>query len=308
MSASTPVAYSTPPVTVLGQRQASLSRGRGSGPWHDGRLLAGAVILSTLVAIAVLAPLIAPHDPLKVFPGQVLKAPSGSHWLGTDELGRSLASRLIYGARVSLGVAFAVVAIAAVAGTVLGIVAAYWGGVLDMAVMRVMDLIQSLPQMILIIAVVAFMGSALANLILVIGVLSIPGTARIVYTTALTIRQMQYVEAAHAVGAGAFRVMLQHMLPNALAPLLVHVTLSLGFVILTESGLSFLGLGPPPPTPTWGQMIAVGRNYIHRQPLPVLAPMVAVSVVILGLNVLGDALRDLLDPRLRTERARGLVA
>jgi peptide/nickel transport system permease protein len=133
----------------------------------------------------------------------------------------------------------------------------------------------------------------------VIGVLYTPGTARIVYTTALSIRQTQYVQAAQAVGAGGLRIMMLHMLPNVIAPLLVHITLSIGFVILTESGLSFLGLGPPPPTPTWGQMISVGRTVVHRQPIPLLIPMVAVSTVILALNVLGDALRDILDPRLR---------
>jgi peptide/nickel transport system permease protein len=164
-------------------------------------------------------------------------------------------------------------------------------------------------MMILTITVVAFMGTSITNLILVIGVLYTPGTARIVYTTALSIRQTQYVQAAQAVGAGGPRIMMRHMLPNVIAPLLVHITLSIGFVILTESGLSFLGLGPPPPTPTWGQMISVGRTIVHRQPIPLLVPMFAVSTVILALNVLGDALRDILDPRLRgstrVSRARG---
>jgi len=173
-----------------------------------------------------------------------------------------------------------------------------------MAVMRAMDIILCMPMMILIIAVVAFVGSSVTHLIVIIGVLYIPGTARIVYTTALSIRQSQYVQAAQAVGASGPRIMLRHMLPNTIAPLLVHVTLSLGFVILTESGLSFLGLGPPPPTPTWGQMIAMGRNYVHRQTMPLVVPMFAVSTVILALNVLGDALRDILDPRLRGSTRR----
>ena len=154
-------------------------------------------------------------------------------------------------------------------------------------------------MMILTIAVVAFLGNSITNLIIVIGVLYIPGTARIVYTTALSIKQTQYVEAAQTLGATSFRIMLRHMLPNALAPLFIHITLSLGFVILTESGLSFLGLGPQPPTPTWGQMISVGRTYIHRQPMLIVSPMLAVSIIIVSLNVFGDALRDILDPRLR---------
>jgi peptide/nickel transport system permease protein len=267
--------------------------------WRNARfLVSGAVILCFTLA-ALFAPVLAPCDPLKIFPGQVLKPPSATHWLGTDELGRSTLSRLIYGARASLLVAFLAVTIATLAGSSLGILAAYHGGVVDMLLMRAMDLVLCLPMMILTITVVAFMGSSITNLILVIGVLYTPGTARIVYTTALSIKQTQYVQAAQAVGATALRIMFKHMLPNAIAPLLVHITLSVGFVILTESGLSFLGLGPPPPTPTWGQMIAVGRNFVHRQPMPLLMPMLAVSIAILTLNVLGDALRDILDPRLR---------
>jgi peptide/nickel transport system permease protein len=276
-----------------------LARAKSHHKWRDGRLLVGGSIILIAVAIAVLAPVIAQYDPFKVFPGQVLKGPSANHWLGTDELGRSTASRLIYGARASLQVGFFAVLIAALGGTTLGIVSAYYGGIVDMAIMRAMDLVLCLPMMILIIAMVAFVGSSVTNLILVIGVLYTPGTARIVYTTALSIRQTQYVQAAQAVGATAPRIMLRHMLPNAIAPLLVHITLSLGFAILTETGLSFLGLGPPPPTATWGRMIAVGRSFVHRQPMPLVLPMVAVSTVILALTVLGDALRDILDPRLR---------
>jgi ABC-type dipeptide/oligopeptide/nickel transport system permease subunit len=267
--------------------------------WRNARFLVSGGIILCFVVAAVLAPLLAPHDPLRIFPGQVLKPPSAVHWLGTDELGRSTLSRLIHGARASLQVAFMAVIIATIAGSGLGIMAAYHGGLVDMLLMRTMDLVLCLPMMILTITVVAFMGSSITNLILVIGVLYTPGTARIVYTTALSIRQTQYVQAAQAVGASALRIMARHMLPNVIAPLLVHITLSIGFVILTESGLSFLGLGPPPPTPTWGQMISVGRTVVHRQPVPLLVPMFAVSTVILALNVLGDALRDILDPRLR---------
>lgn len=267
--------------------------------WRNARFLVSGGIILCFVVAALLAPVLAPYDPLKIFPGQVLKPPSAAHWLGTDELGRSTLSRLIHGARASLQVAFMAVFVATIAGSGLGIMAAYHGGLVDMLLMRTMDLVLCLPMMILTITVVAFMGSSITNLILVIGVLYTPGTARIVYTTALSIRQSQYVQAAQAVGASAPRIMMRHMFPNVIAPLLVHITLSIGFVILTESGLSFLGLGPPPPTPTWGQMISVGRNFVHRQPIPLLIPMLAVSTVILALNVLGDALRDILDPRLK---------
>ncbi len=279
------------------------ARTAGRCAWRDGRLLCSGAIILIAVAVGVLAPVLAQHDPYKVYPGQVLKGPSAQHWLGTDELGRSTASRLLYGARASLQVAFFAVVIATVGGTGLGIVSAYYGGLVDMLIMRAMDMVLCLPMMILVIAAVAFVGNSMTNLIFVIGVLYTPGTARIVYTTALSIRQMQYVQAAEAVGASARRVMLRHMLPNTIAPLLVHISLSLGFVILTETGLSFLGLGPPPPTATWGRMIAVGRTSVHRQSLPLILPMLAVSTVILALTVLGDALRDVLDPRLRGSAA-----
>jgi ABC-type dipeptide/oligopeptide/nickel transport system permease subunit len=280
--------------------EASARRGRAAHrrKWRSGRLLISGAIIFFFAAIAILAPLVAQYDPFRVFSGQVLKGPNAAHWLGTDGLGRSTASRLVYGARASLQVAFFAVVIAALGGTSLGIISAYYGGLVDMVIMRAMDLILCLPMMILVIAVVAFMGNSMTNLILVIGVLYIPGTARILYTTALSIRQTQYVQAAQAVGATVPRIMLRHIFPNAIAPLFVHITLSLGFVILTETGLSFLGLGPPPPTATWGRMIAEGRSYVHRQPLPLILSMTAVSIVILALNVLGDALRDILDPRL----------
>ena len=285
------------------QRQSrarrSLAQTWARREWRNARFLVSGGIIGIFVVVAVLAPLVAPYDPLKIFPGQVLKPPSATHWFGTDELGRSVLSRLVFGARASLQVAVFAVTIAAIAGSSLGIFAAYHGGLIDMLVMRGMDLILCLPMMILAITVVAFMGSSITNLIVVMGILYTPGTARIVYTTALSIRQTQYVQAALAVGAQGGRIMFRHMLPNVIAPLLVHITLSIGFVILTESGLSFLGLGPPPPTPTWGQMIAVGRTFVHRQPIPLLVPMLAVSTAIVALNVLGDALRDILDPRLK---------
>lgn len=267
--------------------------------WRNSRLLISGGVLLVFVAVAVLAPFIAPQDPLKVVSDQAASGPSASEWLGTDELGRSLISRLIYGARVSMFVSISAVAIATVLGVALGLTAAYYGGLVDMAIMRAMDVILCFPLMILVIAIVTFMGNTIPNLIVVIGVLYVPGMARIVYTTALTIKQTQYVDAARALGAGGVRIMTKHMLPNSIAPLLVQITLSLGFVILTESGLSFLGLGPPPPEPTWGQMISVGRTFIHRQPMLLLAPMLCLSVIILTLNILGDALRDVLDPRLR---------
>ncbi len=284
--------------------RASLARAWRSDQWRNSRFLVSGSVIAIFIVIGILAPVIAPHDPLQLFPGQVLKGPSETHWLGTDEVGRSVASRMVYGARASLEVSIFAVGLATLGGTALGLTAAFYGGMADMAIMRLMDVILCLPVMIVVIALVAFLGSSITNLIVVIGILSIPGTARIVYTTAISIKQAQYVEAARAIGATGIQIMVKHILPNAIPPLLVHVTLSIGFVILTESGLSFLGLGPPPPTPTWGQMISVGRMYIHRQPFLLVSPMLAVSIIILALNILGDALRDLIDPRIR-ERIEG---
>lgn len=268
-------------------------------PWLSRSFLFSGSIVAFFVLIAVLAPVVAPHDPLALFPGEVLKPPSPTHPLGTDELARDVFSRMVYGARLSLLISVCTVLIATIAGAALGILAAYSGGAVDMAIMRLVDVMLSFPSMILIIAVVAFLGNTVPNLIIVMGLLYIPGTARIMYSTAVAIREMDYVEAAEMVGVPGWRIMLRHMLPNAMGPLLAYAALALGFVILTESGLSFLGLGPPPPTPTWGQMIAVGRRYIHRQPLLLLVPMLAVSLIIMAFNILGDSLRDILDPRLK---------
>jgi peptide/nickel transport system permease protein len=277
------------------RRQIKVKRPR----WLTTPLILSGSVTLVFVFLAVFAEQIAPEDPLKLISGQVLKNPSAEHLLGTDELARDVLSRVIFAAQTSLLVSFSAVGIATVLGTALGVSAAYFGGMTDMIIMRLMDVVLSFPSMILTIAVVAFLGNTLDVLIMVIGVLYIPGTARIVYTSALTVKEMDYVEAAQMIGTSSWRTITRHILPNAIAPLLAHVALNLGFAILTESGLSFLGLGTPPPTPTWGSMISVGRRYIHRQPLLLLTPMVALSMVIISFNVLSDSLRDILDPRLK---------
>jgi peptide/nickel transport system permease protein len=267
--------------------------------WLNGRfLLSGTIILFFLI-IAVFSHFLAPDDPLKMFSGHLLENPSAGHWLGTDELNRDVLSRIMYGATNSLTISFFAVAIATIAGTTLGLVAAYYGGVVDMVIMRSMDVILSFPMMILAIAAVTFLGSSVSILIGVIGVLYIPGTARLVYGTTKSIKEFEYVTAIRMIGAKNSRIIFKHILPNALAPLFVHIALNLGFAILTESGLSFLGLGPKPPEPTWGQMITIGRRYINRQPWLLISPMILLSVIILAFNLMGDALRDILDPRLK---------
>ncbi|MBN1315726.1 MAG: ABC transporter permease [Anaerolineales bacterium] len=285
---------------VSSQKVSNERRTRTTKPrWMKTPFIISGSITLFFIFIAVFASIIAPEDPYVLFSGQVLKLPSAEHLLGTDELARDLLSRVIYAAQTSLLVAFSSVAIATFLGTILGATSAFYGGMTDMIIMRFMDVLLTFPSMVLTIAVVAFLGNTTLNVILVIGLLYTPGTARIVYSSALTVKQMDYVEAAHMLGISNWRIITRHILPNAMAPLLAQIALNLGFAILTESGLSFLGLGTPAPTPTWGTMISIGRKYIHRQPWLLFVPMTALSLAIVSFNVLSDSLRDILDPRLK---------
>lgn len=286
-----------------GQARAPLERSsfwRSTWERRDASLLFSAGFLGLLVLVSLIGPFVLRHDPLELASRRPLQGPSQEHLLGTDELGRSVLSRVVYGARTSLQIAATAVALSLVVGTLMGLTAAYYGGVLDMLIMRAMDVILSFPSMILAITVVTFLGSSVVTLIGVIGLLYIPGMARIVYTTTLSVKNIEFISAALAAGATHHRVIFRHVLPNVLGPVLVHTALSLGFAILLESGLSFLGLGPAPPEPTWGQMIAIGRRYLHQQPLLLLTPMMILSFTILSFNLLADSARDLLDPRLRS--------
>jgi peptide/nickel transport system permease protein len=285
---------------TLPKSTASLTpRRKKSRWWLNGRFLFSGTIIILFLIIAIFSHVLAPHDPYKMYSGRVLENASADFWMGTDELARDVLSRLMYGASNSLLISISSVAIAAVFGISSGLVAAYYGGVVDMIIMRLMDVILSFPMLILAIAAVTFLGSSVPILIVVIGVLNIPGTARLVYNTTLSLKEYDYVTAARTIGAKNSRIIIRHILPNTMAPLLIHFALMLGFVIVTESGLSFLGLGPRPPEPTWGQMIAVGRRYINRQPWLLISPMLILSIIILAYNLMGDALRDILDPRLK---------
>ncbi len=263
------------------------------------RVVGPAVFLAVVAALSLLAPLIAPHDPLEMRPPRALQGPGPEFLLGTDEYGRDILSRLLYGGRVSLAVAVGSILVAGVVGVALGLAGGYYGGIWEALTMRTADLLLSIPPILLAIATVAFLGSNLANLILVIGLLYVPRFARVVHGSTLAVKQREFVEAARVVGARDLRILLTAILPNILAPIIVQASVSLGFAILLESGLSFLGLGAPPPTPSWGQMVGTGRGYMHLAPWPVLWPALMVWAVILAFNLLGDGLRDLLDPRLR---------
>ena len=264
-----------------------------------GQIVIAIPLLAALVISAMGAPLLISHDPNRLNPRAKVDSTSFTHLLGTDEFGRDILSRLAYGARITLLVAAASVLLAAVGGTLLGSVAAYAGRGVETVIMRTMDGMLCFPPILLGIFVVTFLGPSIVNLILVIGVLYIPRFTRVVHSSTLAIRELEYVESARALGASAVRIIGRAILPNILAPIFVQASLAAGHAILMESGLSFLGLGPPPPTPSWGRMVEQSGRFMQLSLLPLLWPSAAISATVLAFNLLGDGLRDLLDPRLR---------
>lgn len=266
---------------------------------HNPRVLVSGGIIVILLLAAFFATYVAPYDPLKINPQVAYAEPSSDYLLGNDQFGRDILSRLIYGTRVSFVVAFSSVGLALIAGVVLGITAAYYSGWVDAIIMRSLDVLMAYPSMLLALAMVAFMGNKTINVVWVIALVSIPRFARLSYTSTLTVKENQYVEASRAIGASDARIVTRAILPNILAPLFVQTALLLGSAILIESGLSFLGFGPPPPAPTWGSMVSTGRQIMDVQPLMVVWPSVALAIAVLSFNILGNGLRDALDPRLR---------
>jgi peptide/nickel transport system permease protein len=274
--------------------------------WRRRSAALGAFALTLVLIGALFAPVLAPYPPEQQNLRARLQPPSAAHPLGTDAFGRDQASRLLHGARVSLLVGVVAVTIAAVAGGALGLIAGYAGGLADQLLMRLVDMLMAFPTLLLAIALLTVLGDrlgGLAGLMLAVGIASVPHFARLARAQALALRDVDYVEAARALGGTAPRVLLVHVLRNALSPLLVFATLRVATVILTEASLSFLGLGVPPPTPTWGGMVADGTRYLQRAPWLSLIPGLVIMVTVLAFNLLGDGLRDALDPRLRTARA-----
>jgi len=264
-----------------------------------GQIVIAIPLLAVLAIGAVGAPVLVGHDPNRLNVRAKAESPSITHLLGTDEFGRDILSRLAYGARITLLVAAASVLLAAAGGTLLGSVAAYAGRGVETVIMRTMDGMLCFPPILLAIFVVTFLGPSIVNLILVIGVLYIPRFTRVVHSSTLAIRELEYVESARALGASAVRIIGRAILPNILAPIFVQASLAAGHAILMESGLSFLGLGPPPPASSWGRMVEQSGRFMQLSLLPILWPSAAISVTVLAFNLLGDGLRDLLDPRLR---------
>ncbi len=281
--------------------------------WGAGALLVrrkplgavSAVVILGLLAVALLAPLLAPRDPYALNLDERglpirMQGPTAAFPLGTDPLGRDVLSRIVYGARVSLIVGFASVLIGTGLGTVFGLVSGYWEGRLDYVIQRGVDTAMAIPGIVLALAVMSVLGQSLTNIVLVIALVIAPGASRVVRGTVLAVKQATFVDAAQALGASPGRIVSRHVLPNVFAPILVIATVWLGNAIVIEAALSFLGLGTPPPTPTWGAMLSgEGRRNLETAPYLAIFPGVAISIVVLAFNMLGDALRDLLDPRLR---------
>lgn len=259
--------------------------------------LIGGGVLVVLIGMAALAPVLAPHDPLAQDLYRRLEPPSSANMFGTDDFGRDILSRVIYGARISLRIGLISISIALSVGTMLGLIAGYKGGWSDTLIMRLMDIMLAFPSILLAIAIVAVIGPGIDNVMIAVSIVMVPQYARLVRASVLTIREMAYVEAARALGARDFRILRSSVLPNCMAPLIVQSTLSLGTAILDAAGLSFLGLGAQPPAPEWGAMLSGGRELLLKAPWVMTFPGLAIFIVVLGLNLFGDGLRDALDPK-----------
>lgn len=257
------------------------------------------VIIVLLTLAAIFAPLLAPHPPEVQLADQILKGPSWSHWLGSDQLGRDILSRMLYGARVSMGIGFGAVLFGSVIGILFGLVAGYARGIVDEVIMRLMEIIIAFPGLVLALMLISMIGPSIRNLLLAIGVSVIPGLARLVRSQVLTVRERDYILSARSMGASGWRILFLHIWPNCMAPVIVSATLWMGFAVLSEAGLSFLGVGVRPPTPTWGSMLQFAFGYMTVAPYLAVIPGTAIFVLVLCFNVLGDALRDAFDPSLR---------
>ena len=261
--------------------------------------MVGVGIVGVFALLAVLAPVLVPFSPVQGDFSDRLQSPSGTHWFGTDELGRDVLSRIIFGARVSLQIQMVAVMLALGVGVTLGAVGGYLGGRVDNLIMRAMDVLLAFPSIFLALGIIAALGPGLVNLMVAAGISSIPAFARIVRGSILTLKEREFVEAARALGGGGGRILFRHLLPNCLAPVIVQASLRMATVLLTASGLSFLGLGVQPPTPEWGAMLSNARSYLIVAPHVATIPGLAIMVVVVGFNLFGDGLRDTLDPRLR---------
>ena len=291
--------------------QVELSRAGANveGRWSAVRFLArryplgavGAVIMALCAFAALFAPYITAYDPLSTNAALSLAHPSAQHWLGCDFMGRDVYSRIVYGSRISLAVGLGSMGLGITCGVIIGLASGYLGGWVDLAVQRLIDILQSLPLLVMALLMTASLGPSLRNTIIAISIALIPSSARVVRSTTLSLREQPFVESAKAIGMSEVRIAIRHVLPNTLAPLIVLATAQLGATILIEAALSFLGLGVPEPHPSWGRMLSESAaEYVRTAPWLVIFPGLAISLVVFGTNLFGDALRDLLDPRQRS--------
>jgi len=271
--------------------------------WHrlcKNRLaMVGLVIIVLMALIAIFAPYIMPYGYDEMDLVNAMKGPTKEHWFGTDDFGRDILSRIMYGGRYSLRIGILAVGFAAVVGVAIGAIAGYYGGAYDMTIMRILDVFQAVPGIILSIAVSATLGPGFTNCIIALAIGMVPAFARMERASILNIRRMDYLEAAISVNCRDFRIIVKHVLPNALSPIIVQATMSVATSILIAASLSFIGLGVQPPTPEWGAMLSAGRNYIRNYPHMVIFPGATIMLAVFSLNVLGDGLRDALDPKLK---------
>jgi peptide/nickel transport system permease protein len=272
--------------------------------FRNASLLIGATITASILLLAIFAPLVATHDLMQMDMPNRFSGPSSEHILGTDNFGRDLWSRLVHGARISLSIAVIAVLASAVIGTIVGLISGYFGGWIDLLLMRITDVFLGFPPLVLVLAVVAVMGPGLVNVAVSLIIVSWTEYARVVRSTTLSLREQNYVQAARALGASWPRILFREILPNSLGPIIVLASLGLGTAIIWESALSFLGFGLPPPAPTWGWSLSYGTRFIRDEPWMSIISGAAIMITVLGFNLLGDGLRDILDPRQQT-RGKG---
>ncbi len=267
--------------------------------FHSPSAKIGAIILAFFVTVAIFAPAIAPFDPLQMGVGKNLQPPSAAHWFGTDEFGRDLFSRMVFGSRLTLMIGLIAVGISMIAGVTIGLVAGYAGGWIETVLMRLIDVLFSFTETLIALAAVAVLGPSLTNAMIAVGISSIPFYARVTYGAVLVEKNKEYFKAAQALGARHVRLIVRHLIPNVLSPIVVISTVGVSIAILSASALSFLGLGAQPPSPEWGAILSAGRDYFKRAPWVTAFPGVSIALVVLGFNLLGDGLREALDPRQR---------
>ena len=259
----------------------------------------GLAMLLLLIFAAVFANVIAPYDPVEQNLLIRLQGPSAAHWFGTDELGRDIFSRILYGARISLTVGLIAVSISCVAGCALGAIAGYYGGILDTVIMRISDIMMAIPSILLNISIVAALGTGLQNVMIAIGISSVPAYCRIMRASLLSLKNQEFVDASRVAGSTDFYIIMHHIIPNSLAPLIVQATLKIGGAILSCASMSFIGLGIVPPTPEWGAMLSTGRDFLGDAPHLTAFPGLAIMFAVFSMNLIGDGLRDALDPKLK---------